>query len=242
MQCGRPGFNPCDRKILWRRKWQPTPVFLPEDVFRPHVFPWTWGGKELDTTEGLHFHCIPDSFVEYEGYSISSKGFLPTVVDKMSSELNSPILVHFSLLIPKMLMFTFAICCLTTSSLPWFIPGSYARLLFTALDFTSITSHIHNWVLFLLWLCLLILSGVLSPLFSSSTLGLPAWGVHLAVSFLFAFSYCSWGSQEYWSGLLFPSPVDHVSRRFHNLFISLKITFCLCIYLANTNSRFNNKF
>ena len=23
------GFNPCVRKILWRRKWQPAPVFLP---------------------------------------------------------------------------------------------------------------------------------------------------------------------------------------------------------------------
>ena len=22
-------FNPCVRKIPWRRKWQPTPVFLP---------------------------------------------------------------------------------------------------------------------------------------------------------------------------------------------------------------------
>ena len=28
-QCGRPGFNPWVRKIPWRRKWQPTPVFLP---------------------------------------------------------------------------------------------------------------------------------------------------------------------------------------------------------------------
>ena len=51
------------------------------------------------------------------------------------------------------------------------IPGSYAILLFTASDFTSITSHIHNWELFLLWLCLYILSGVISPLFSSSILG-----------------------------------------------------------------------
>ena len=30
------------------------------------------------------------------------------------------------------------------------IPGSYAILLFTASDLASITSHIHNWVLFLL--------------------------------------------------------------------------------------------
>ena len=27
--CRRPGFNPWVRKIPWRRKWQPTPVFLP---------------------------------------------------------------------------------------------------------------------------------------------------------------------------------------------------------------------
>ena len=28
-------------------------------------------------------YCISDSFVDYEGYFISSKGFLPTVVDVM---------------------------------------------------------------------------------------------------------------------------------------------------------------
>ena len=28
-------------------------------------------------------NCISDSFVDYEGYTISSKGFLPTVVDIM---------------------------------------------------------------------------------------------------------------------------------------------------------------
>ena len=28
-------------------------------------------------------YCILDSFVDYENYSISSKGFLPTVVDIM---------------------------------------------------------------------------------------------------------------------------------------------------------------
>ena len=28
-------------------------------------------------------YCIMDSFVDYNGYSISSKGFLPTVVDTM---------------------------------------------------------------------------------------------------------------------------------------------------------------
>ena len=28
-------------------------------------------------------YCISDSFVDHDGYSISSKGFLPKVVDKM---------------------------------------------------------------------------------------------------------------------------------------------------------------
>ena len=51
------------------------------------------------------------------------------------------------------------------------IPGSHAVLLFTVSDFTSITCHIHNWVLFLLWLHLFILSEIISPFFSSSILG-----------------------------------------------------------------------
>ena len=28
-------------------------------------------------------YCISDTFVDYEGYSISSKGFLPTIIDIM---------------------------------------------------------------------------------------------------------------------------------------------------------------
>ena len=76
------------------------------------------------------------------------------------------------------------------------IPGFYAVLLFTALDFSSITSHIPNRVLFSLWLCLFILSGVISPLFSSSILGTYWSGEFIFQCHIyFAFSYCSWGSQ-----------------------------------------------
>ena len=92
----------------------------------------------------------------------------------MVSELNSPIPVHFSLLISRKSMFTLAISCLSTSFTLIHgpnIPGSYAILLFTALDLAFITSHIHKCVLFLLWLRLFILSGVISPLNSSSILG-----------------------------------------------------------------------
>ena len=30
LQCRRPRFDPWVEKIVWRRKWQPTPVLLPE--------------------------------------------------------------------------------------------------------------------------------------------------------------------------------------------------------------------
>ena len=39
------------------------------------------------------------------------------------------------------------------------------------ISWPSITSHIHNWVVFLLWLHLFLVSGVISPLISSSILG-----------------------------------------------------------------------
>ena len=34
-QCRRCGFDPWVRKIPWRREWQPTPVFLPEESYGP---------------------------------------------------------------------------------------------------------------------------------------------------------------------------------------------------------------
>ena len=76
------------------------------------------------------------------------------------------------------------------------IPGSYAVLFFIALDFTSITSHIHNLVLLLLWLHLFILSGVIFPLISSSIFGtyLPEEFIFQCPNF-FAFLYCSCVSQ-----------------------------------------------
>ena len=62
------------------------------------------------------------------------------------------------------------------------IPGPCAILLFTASDPASITSHIHNWILFLLWLDPFILSGVISPLISSSI-----WGTYWPGEFLFQY-------------------------------------------------------
>ena len=57
VQCGRPSFNPWVGKILWRRKWHPTPVLLPGKSHgqRSLVGYSPCGCKELDTTEWLHF-------------------------------------------------------------------------------------------------------------------------------------------------------------------------------------------
>ena len=51
--CKRQGFDPCIGKIPWRRKWQPTPVFLPGEYHgqRSLVGCSPWGRKELDRTE-----------------------------------------------------------------------------------------------------------------------------------------------------------------------------------------------
>ena len=91
------------------------------------------------------------------------------------------------------------------------IPGSYAILFFTASDLTSISNHIHKWVL--LWLRPFILSGIISPLISSSILGTyqPGGGSSFSVlSFCLFILFMGFSGQEYWSGLPFPYPVDHV--------------------------------
>ena len=45
-------FDPWVRKIPWRRKWQPTPVFLPKKLHGQRSLAGysPWGLKELDMT------------------------------------------------------------------------------------------------------------------------------------------------------------------------------------------------
>ena len=47
-----------------------------------------WFALEVNRDHSVVFeveskYCISDSFVDHDGYSISSKGFLPTIVDIM---------------------------------------------------------------------------------------------------------------------------------------------------------------
>ena len=114
-----------------------------------------------------------------------------------------------------MLMFSLAISCLTTSILPWFmdltlqVPMHYCSLqhqTFLPAPFTSTTElFLHGSVssffleLFLHW----------SPVacWAPTDLGSSSFWV---LSFCLFILFMGFSRQEYWSGLPFPSPVDHV--------------------------------
>ena len=70
-------------------------------------------------------------------------------------------------------------------------------LLFSASDFASFTSHIHNWVLFLLWLCLFIFSwsyfstDLPVAYWAPTNLGSSSFSVLLS----FCLFICLWDSQ-----------------------------------------------
>ena len=59
-RCKRPGFNPWVGKIPWRKKWQPTPGFLPGKFHGPRslVGYSPWGCKQSDRTEQLNTHTL----------------------------------------------------------------------------------------------------------------------------------------------------------------------------------------
>jgi len=84
--------------------------------------------------------------------------------------------------------------------------------LFTASDLTSITSHSHNWILFLLWLnpfifCLLFLHWSPVAYWVPTYLGSSSFSI---LSFCLFILFMGFWRQEYWSGLPFTSPVDHI--------------------------------
>ena len=60
MQCRRHGFNPWVRKILWKRPWQLTPVFLLRESHGQRILAGysLLGPKKLDTTEVTEHACI----------------------------------------------------------------------------------------------------------------------------------------------------------------------------------------
>ena len=57
--CKRHGFDPWVGKILWRKVWQPTPVFLPGESYgqRRLVSYSPWDHKESDVNE-VTYHTL----------------------------------------------------------------------------------------------------------------------------------------------------------------------------------------
>ena len=159
-------------------------------------------------------YCISDSVVDCDDYSISSKGFLLTVVDIMVIWIKLAHLVHFSTLIPKMSMFTLAISCFTTSNLPWFmdliiqVPMQYCslqhRILLSPWDSSTLGHCFHFGSSFLLELFL-----HWSPVayWAPTDLGSSSLSV---LSFYLFILLMGFSRQECWTGLPFPSPVDYV--------------------------------
>ena len=113
-------------------------------------------------------------------------------------------------------MFTLAISCLIISNLPWFmdltfqVPMQYCSLQHWTLHLSPVTSttgycfffgHIPSFFLelFILW----------SPVayWAPTELGSPSFSI---LSFCLFILFMGFSRQEYWSGLPFPTPVDHI--------------------------------
>ena len=119
----------------------------------------------------------------------------------------------FSSLIPKMSMFTLAISCLTTSNLLWFTDLTFQ----VPIALYSIRLYFHHQShpqlgVVLLWLHPFILSGVISPLFSSSILGTyqPGEFIFQCPNFLPFHTVHGILQAKILKWFPFPSPGDHV--------------------------------
>ena len=161
-------------------------------------------------------YCILDSFVDHDGYSISSEGFLPTVVDIMVIWVKFTIPVHFSLLIPVMSMFILAVSCLTTSNLPWFmdltfqVPVQYCSLQYWTLLLSPVTSTAGYCFCFgsvPSFFLELFLHQSPVAYWASTDLGSSSFSV---LSFYLFILLLGFLRQKYWSDLPFPSPVDYI--------------------------------
>ena len=162
-------------------------------------------------------YCILNFFIDYEGYSISSKGFLPTVVDTMVIWVK---FAHSHPLIPKMSMFTLAISCLTTSNLPWFtdlisqVPVQYCslqhhRTSFSPPDTAMTECHFCFGPATSFFLERLVIALYCSPevYWMPSDLEGSSSSV---ISFCLFILSTGFSRQEYWSGLPFTPPMDHI--------------------------------
>ena len=77
LQCGRPRFDPWVEKIPWQRKWQPTPVLLPEKFlgWRNLVGYSLWGHRvrhNWGTSLSLSFHVCMFVYLQKKHFFVST--------------------------------------------------------------------------------------------------------------------------------------------------------------------------
>ena len=122
----------------------------------------------------------------------------------------------FCSLIPRMSTFTLAISCLTTSNLPWFVdmtfqvPMQYCSLQHRTLLLSPVTSTAGYCFCFgsIPSFCLeLFLHWSPVAYWAPTNLGSSYFSI---LSFCLFILFMGFSRQEYWSGLPFPSPVDHI--------------------------------
>ena len=161
-------------------------------------------------------YCILNSFVDNDGYSISSKVLFPTVGEIMVIWVKSPIPVHFSSLIPKMLMLMLVIYCLNTTNLLWFmdvkfqvltqycslqhqtlLPSPATSITECCFCFGSICSFFLE--LFLHW----------SPVAYWAPTDVENSSFSVLCFCLFTL-FMEFSRQEYWCHVPFPSPLGHI--------------------------------
>ena len=59
-------FGPWIGKIPWRRMWQPTPIFLPENFSQGSLVGYSpWNHKESDTTEWVSTCIVADAVIYF---------------------------------------------------------------------------------------------------------------------------------------------------------------------------------
>ena len=130
--------------------------------------------------------------------------------------LNSPIPVHLNSLIPKSLMVTLAISCLTTSNLSWFMDLTFQfPMQHCCLEHrtgllswvTSTTGHCFCFGSIPSFFLELLLYSYPVAYWAPTDLGSSSFSV---LSFCLFILFMMFSRQEYWSGLSFPFPVDHI--------------------------------
>ena len=131
--------------------------------------------------------------------------------------------IYFSSLIPKMSMFTLAISCLTTSSLPWFMDLTFQVLMqYCSLQHrtllpspvTSTTGHCFHCGSVSSFFLEVFLHSSPGAYWATTNLRSSSFSVISFFLFILFMGLLRW---ECWSGLPFLSPADHILSEFSTM-------------------------